>query len=129
MELTYSENEVCGNIRASIRTPMMPSSDNSGEPCHGLGKSKALAAAGAVGGALFTGGTSGSVIAATIVHTAHSAEAMMLIQKKVAWSRISPPTMAPSSDPTLVDICKMANSLARREGASMLTPYAWAGAM
>jgi hypothetical protein len=82
-ELTYSENEVCGSVRANSKMPMTLSSDNSAELCQTL--SVRPAAAGVVAAVVFfTGGTSGNVIAATTVHIAHSAEAMMLIQKNVA---------------------------------------------
>ncbi|MNS58123.1 hypothetical protein D3C72_910310 [compost metagenome] len=81
-ELTYSENEVCGSIRASNRMPITPSSDSNGEPCQRLPERAGAVLSATT--AFFTGGTSGKVTAAITVHTAHSAEAMMLIQKNVA---------------------------------------------
>ena len=119
--LTYSANEVCGSIRASSRMPITVNSGSRAEAC------QVPPVEGAV--VFFTGGTFGKVSAAITVHTAQSAAALRLIQKNVAWSRIKPPTTAPSSEPTLVEICSSANSRARRDGTSILTPYAWAGAM
>jgi hypothetical protein len=62
---------------------MTHSNDSKGDPCQTLSVRLVVAGAWLIAG-FFTGGTSGKVTAATTVHTAPKAEAMMLIQKKVA---------------------------------------------
>src|SRR5690349_47946 len=111
VDTTYSEKDVWGSMRASSRRPMIPSNgaiaglETPGR--EGLGWS------GTVAGDL-AGATWGKASVATTAQMAHRTEATRLIQKNVAWSRINPPTTAPSNEPTLVDICRMAKSLARR---------------
>ncbi|MNT52030.1 hypothetical protein D3C72_1890340 [compost metagenome] len=103
-ELTYSENGVWVTMRLTSRMPVTASSPAIGARRHAEERS-----AGAVvvaGTALATGATLGSNSATAAAQAAHSTAAPMLIQRKLAWSRIRPPITAPASDPILVDTCR-----------------------